>query len=262
MLGLHEKWRSTFMEAWPDEVIALGLPQEQVILSEQDRMAIGSRTAAFRDIFELDEIAQISKDLFAAADEKLAVFPEGGHARLGGCSFKKPGFFQKGPAYTGQDLAPYILQENPRVASLLASSLEDRFDVGLFIRPWRDMPRWSEFRLFMRNRGFVGASQYFHTDVYPQIEPNAQHIAAALIKFAGSFLEVSHLDDAIVDVFVENDPVAGWRAILLDINPLISRADPCLFTWHNDGDFDRGLRFRRHDRQVLSMAPLPFAHAS
>ena len=56
MLGLHEKWRSTFMEAWPVEVIALGLPMEQVTLSEQDRLAIGSRTPAFRELFELDEM--------------------------------------------------------------------------------------------------------------------------------------------------------------------------------------------------------------
>lgn len=27
MLGLHAKWRSTFIESWPDEVIALGLDQ-------------------------------------------------------------------------------------------------------------------------------------------------------------------------------------------------------------------------------------------
>ena len=61
MLGLHEKWRSTFMEAWPDEVIALGLPLEQISLSEQDRLAIGGRTAVFREIFEIDELPPFSK---------------------------------------------------------------------------------------------------------------------------------------------------------------------------------------------------------
>lgn len=262
MLGLHEKWRSTFMEHWPDEVIALGLPMEQVLLSEQDRLAIGARTAAFREIFEIDEIPSVSDGFYAEVDEKIRIFPSGGHARLGGCSFKKPGLFQRVPVFNSRELAPHIMQENPRVAGLLASSLRDNFDVGVFIRPWKDIPQWTEFRLFMNNRAFVGATQYFHTKVFPEIELNAKPIAAALIDFADKFLSASYLNDAIVDVFVEHDDETVWRAILIDINPLIRRADACLFRWQNDGDFDRGLRFRGRDGRVLSMAPLPFAQAS
>ncbi|WP_233124547.1 cell division cycle 123 family protein [Agrobacterium vaccinii] len=250
------------MEHWPDEVIALGLPVEHIILSDQDRLAIGARTAAFRDIFEIDEIPPFTDGFYTAIDEKVAIFPSGGHARLGGCSFKKPGFFQKAPISNSRDLAPHLLQDNPRVAGLLASSLQHKFDVGLFIRPWQDIPQWTEFRLFLNNRAFIGASQYFHTMVFPEIEQSARFIASALIDFADEFLSVSHLDDAIVDVFVNQNSESGWRALLIDINPLIRRADACLFHWQNDGDFDRGLRFRGRDGRVLSMAPLPFARAS
>ncbi|NTE90142.1 hypothetical protein [Agrobacterium rubi] len=262
MLGLHEKWRSTFMEHWPDEVIALGLPVEEVTLSEQDRLAIGGRTSAFREIFELDEIPPFTASFHSAVNDTLAVFPSGGHARLGGCSFKTYGQSQTAPAFNSRDLAPHILKENPRVAGLLASSLQNNFDVGLFIRPWHDIPHWAEFRLFMKNRAFIGASQYFHTMVFPEIEQSAKPIASALIDFAEDFISVSHLDDAIVDVFVEQKLETGWRAVLIDINPLIRRADACLFRWHNGGDFDRGLRFRGRDECVLSMAPLPFARTS
>lgn len=262
MLGLHEKWRSTFMEFWPDEVIALGLPVEQVTLSEQDRLAIGGRTSAFREIFELDEIPPFTTSFHASVNDKLAVFPSGGHARLGGCSFKTHGQFQTAPAFNSRELAPHILQENPRVAGLLASSLQNKFDVGLFIRPWQDIPHWAEFRLFLKKRAFIGASQYFHTMIFPEIEQSAKPIASALIDFAEEFLSVSHLDDAIIDVFVQQDTETGWRAVLIDINPLIWRADACLFRWQNDGDFDHGLRFRGRDGRVLSMAPLPFAKAS
>lgn len=262
MLGLHEKWRLTFMEAWPDEVIALGLPVEQVTLSEQDRLAIGGRTSAFREIFELDEIPSVSLDFHAEVDEKIAVFPTGAHARLGGCSFKQPQQFQAKPVFGSRELAPHILQENPRVAGLLASSLQSNFEVGLFLRPWHDIPQWSEFRLFLKARAFVGASQYFHSTVFPEIEANAGAIAGALINFAEAFLAVSHLDDAIVDVFVREGDNMGWEAVLLDINPLIRRSDACLFRWSNGGDFDRGLRFRGSDGRMLSMSPLPFASAS
>ncbi|ASY66740.1 hypothetical protein SJ05684_b57580 (plasmid) [Sinorhizobium sojae CCBAU 05684] len=147
------------------------------------------------------------------------------------------------------------------MAGLLASSLQNDFEVALFIRPWRKIPKWAEYRLFMKARAFTGASQYFHTAAFPEIEANAKPIAGALLDFADEFLAVSHLDDAIVDVFVEEEGGA-WRAVLLDINPLIWRSDSCLFRWTNDGDFDRGLRFRRRDGRVLSMAPLPFARAS
>ncbi len=143
MLGLHEKWRSTFMEAWPDAVFALGLPVEQVTLSEQDRLAIGGRTPGFRDLLELDEIPEFTRDFRSAVDKKIAVFPFGGHVKLGGCSFKKPGNYQKEAAFNCRQLAPYILQENPRVAGLLASSLQNNFDVGLFVRPWHDIPQWT-----------------------------------------------------------------------------------------------------------------------
>lgn len=262
MLGLHEKWRSTFMEHWPDEVIALGLPMEQLMLSEQDRLAIGARTAAFREIFEIDEIPLFSDGFYVAVDEKIRIFPSGGHARLGGCSFKRPGHFQKLPVFNSRDLAPHILQENPRVAGLLASSLQDNFEVGLFIRPWHPIPQWAEFRLFMKNRAFIGASQYFHMTVFPEIEANAQPIATALINFTKNFLSVSHVDDGIVDVFVEKIDDTDWRAVLIDINPMIWRADACLFRWQNGGDFDCGLRFRGSGGRILSMAPLPFARTS
>ncbi len=114
----------------------------------------------------------------------------------------------------------------------------------------------------MKGRAFIGASQYFHRALFPEIEANARPIAARLVDFADEFLTVSHLDDAIVDVFLEQDADGGWRAVLLDINPLIWRSDACLFRWENGGDFDRGLRFRGRDGRVLSMAPLPFGRAS
>ncbi len=262
MLGLHKKWRATFMEAWPDEVVALGLPMEQVTLSEQDRLAIGSRTAAFRDMFDVDEMQPLSREFYAKADEKIAVFESGAHARLGGCSFKQPGRFQTKPIFSGRDLAPHVLHENARVAGLVASSLQDNFDVSLFFRPWREIPRWTEFRLFMSNRRFVGASQYFHAHAFPEIEYNAKRIAAALIDFTIAFVAVSHLNDAIVDVFLEPNGGGSWRAVLLDMNPLIWRADACLFRWQNNGDFDRGLRFRGSDGRVLSMTPLPLAQTA
>ena len=257
MLGLHEKWRSTLMEFWPDEVIALGLPMEQATLSERDQLAMSARTAGFREMFELDEIPPFTARFYAAVNDTLAVFPSGGHARLGGCSFKKPGLFQTAPAFNGRELTPYILQENPRVTGLLANSLQDNFDVGLFIRPWHDIPQWAEFRLFMKNRAFMGASRYFHQMVFPEIEIRAKPIAAALIDFANRFSFISHLDDGIIDVFVQNDADNSWRAILIDINPLIRRADACLFRWQNGGAFDLGLRFRGPDGRVLSIAPLP-----
>ncbi|MCZ4071879.1 MULTISPECIES: hypothetical protein [Rhizobium/Agrobacterium group] len=262
MLGLHEKWRATFIESWPDEVCELGLPFEQLLISEQDRVAIGSRTAAFRDLFSVDELPQLSDEFRVAIDAKTAVFKEGAHFRFGGCSFKQPGQYQKGPIFNSAQLMSHILRDNPRVAGLLASSLQDKFDVCMFIRPWKDIPKWSEFRLFMKNREFIGASQYFHTAFFPEIEANAKSIAGALVDFADRFREVAHIDDAIVDIYLKPDDVAGFEAVLLDINPLIVRSDPCLFQWRNGGDFDRGLRFRGGNNRVLAIAPLPFAHAA
>ncbi|MGC4392621.1 hypothetical protein [Agrobacterium sp. M50-1] len=262
MLGLHEKWRATFIESWPDEVCELGLPFEQLLISEQDRAAIGSRTAAFRELFDIDELTQLSDEFRIGIDTKTALFKDGAHFRLGGCSFKQPGRYQDGPIFNSAQLMPHVLRDNPRVAGLLASSLQDKFDVCMFIRPWENIPKWSEFRLFMKNREFIGASQYFHTAFFPEIEAKARSIAVALVEFADRFTQVAHIDDAIVDIYLRPDDAAGFEAVLLDLNPLILRSDPCLFQWKNGGDFDRGLRFRGRDNRVLAITPLPFAYAA
>ena len=89
-----------------------------------------------------------------------------------------------------------------------------------------------KFRLFMKGCAFIGASQFSMSPV-PEIEANARPIAARLVDFADEFLTVSHLDDAIVDVFLEQDADGGWRAVLLDINPLIWRSDPASFVGGN-----------------------------
>lgn len=71
--------------------------------------------------------------------------------------------------------------------------------------------------------------------LFPEIEANAKSIAAALVDFADRFREVAHIDDAIVDIYLKPDDVAGFEAVLLDLNPLIVRSDPCLFQWRNGG---------------------------
>lgn len=114
----------------------------------------------------------------------------------------------------------------------------------------------------MKNREFIGASQYFHTVFFPEIEANARSVAVALVDFADRFRDVAHVDDAIVDVYLKPDDAAGFEAVLLDLNPLILRSDPCLFQWRNGGDFDRGLRFRGGNNRVLAITPLPFAPAA
>ncbi len=113
MLGLHEKWRATFIESWPDEVCELGLPFEQLLISEQDRAAIGSRTAAFRELFDIDELTQLSDEFRIGIDAKTALFKDGAHFRLGGCSFKQPGRYQDGPIFNSAQLMPHVLRDNP-----------------------------------------------------------------------------------------------------------------------------------------------------
>lgn len=251
---MHPKWWATFAEVWPSEIVALADPMAKIDLSSEDIEAIGARTEEFRDRFEIDELHVLSEALRGRFNDALSQLGPFVHVRLGGCSFKKPGA-KPGPVYSFDRLSQYVMQDNKRVAGFLDGAMTGEYPAALFVQQWKTIEPWSEFRMFMKGRKFIGASQYFHTRSFVAIQNRLDMVASALVKFAVQFREICHLDDVVVDIRLEPVADGGFKAVLIELNPLIVRTDSCLFNWKNGGDFDGTLRYRDPVRGVQKVDP-------
>ena len=116
--------------------------------------------------------------------------------------------------------------------------------MALIISPWRDIAPTSEFRLFYAGGRMVGASQYHHSRVYPEMVNRKQELAAALSVITPQIGQALHMSDVVVDIELILQPGGAPIGRVIELNPYLSITDPCLFSWANGGNFDGTLRVR------------------
>ena len=138
-----------------------------------------------------------------------------------------------------------LTEASARVAFDLKLALNNNYNPHIFVREWIDMPDWTEFRCFMRNRKLVGISQYDCKNLghCPNIAKYENKIRLSIESFFEQFRLLSHLDTVIFDVFLEVDKNMHEPLIkvkLLELNPFFKKTDYCLF---EQADFDGSLRF-------------------
>ena len=238
--SLHPKWYATFLENWPVEMnelaperVAIDIPPDVL-----DWMILHIGHLSFqppRGAPPLDE------GFRASIEEAVSVFNAPCFVRTGVCSFKRPGEPLE-PLQDADAIISLISTKNHNVETVLRDCREIGYSLALHISAWRDIPAWSEFRLFIRDLKIIGASQYHHQIKFPEIETHYTEIASGLSSFVKRLLPRLHLNDVVVDVSVLPDEQGGFEATLIEVNPLIVRTDPCLFTWNRGGDFDGSLR--------------------
>ena len=147
----------------------------------------------------------------------------------------------------------FMLDCSERIYEDLLLAIHENYPPHIWVRQWAEIPRWSEFRCFMRERKLVGISQYNYIDgeVFPEIGRDAGTIRWAIgEQFFPMFRKASHLNDVVFDVWVRvstmRDNTRDWSVKLLEINPFFSLTDPCLFKWSGD-DFDGSFRFNKEN---------------
>lgn len=234
--------RGTFIENWNPELLSMSIETRSIQLSVSDVWVLGGFTPLFRDITGYSAGNYFSenflKDIESALEKNPLVAP-----RIGFCSWKSPripvlaSYKSRGVLYT-------ICSENERVARAIAAHLSSEIALFLHLRKWRDIPPWSEFRVFIRDRRVIGISQYHHQSGFPEISANERAIKTSLSDFCRDLLDALHMDTVVADVFVERQENDRFRTMLIELNPFIQRTDPCLYTWKNGGDFDGGFRYR------------------
>jgi hypothetical protein len=192
------------------------------------------------------DIADIRTKVVAAVEK----MPNGAFVRLGSRSPKDAWSFQRsgGKVIVGQDPLQYLLDCSERIYEDLMLAIKQNYMPHIWIRQWVEIPPWSEFRCFMKDRKLAGISQYnyLNNEVFPEMDPGMCEWAVR--EFFKIFREATTLNDVVFDVFVKVRKAGpNSRDIevkLLEINPFFELTDPCLFAWHSM-DFDGSFRYNK-----------------
>ncbi|HEX5748536.1 MAG TPA: hypothetical protein VFZ09_20015 [Archangium sp.] len=241
-----ERVSPTFIENWAPALHAFSIPQVDVPLSRLEAQALEARTW-HRKSTDQSEYLPIDS-LMWRLDVALRQFPEGAFVRLGSRSSKDSAYaVQHGLRVRSGEAAIRLLTEgSERTAFDLRLALQLHYAPHIFVREWMDIPRWAEFRCFMKDRRLVGISQYdcLNVGIRPEITRHAETLHNAIREFSQRFAAASHLDNVVFDVFVEGMDTPGPLDVrLLELNPFFPKTDPCLFDWSVPADFDGSFRF-------------------
>ena len=239
-MSLPESAWQTAMESWPDALFEMSLVKDRVPLSRNDLINIGLATPDFRRALDTEERPTFSAATRKSLDNVLAEHSDGGFIRLGFCSFKHP-FTVLSPLKNGQDALRLMSMDNERVATFAVQYLLTEKPCVLFISSWCSIPKWAEFRIFIRDYKVIGISQYHHRTRYAELNAKLLALEHSLYAFAERLLETLHIPSAAADVWIDLSD-ASEATHLIDLNPLIRQTDPCLFSWNDTASFDGGLR--------------------
>jgi hypothetical protein len=249
MSAYFDKVRPTYIENWSPALTALSIPQIDISLSLEEARTLGFINKEFRSWFDCVSLKPID-GLVEKIELALKNYSEGSFVRLGSRSGKDSSYaHNRGLKITDGNAAIRMLTENSRrIAYDLRLALHHKYCPHIFIRQWLDIPTWSEFRCFMKNRELVGISQYDCKNVgsSSKIIDNAEQIEMSIRGFFQQIKLASHIDDGVFDVFVklnEQTTNISAKVQLLELNPFFQKTDACLFNWCNGGDFDGSFRF-------------------
>lgn len=102
------------------------------------------------------------------------------------------------------------------------------------IRPYVEIPKEREFRVFVRDNKIVGISQYHYFEEYKWIVDNANSIESRIRNFVANVVNPNiDLDNYVADIVLEDN-----KEILLELNPY-GLSDPCIFKQYDklNGEF-------------------------
>lgn len=237
----------TYLEAWPDALRRLSIAQVGRELTVRECNAL----MWFQDPETFQEDGEALTGIESWIDSALVNFPNGGFVRLGSRSPKDSylAFDDEGFKILTGRKALDLFSDSIRIFEDLNLAGNGEYTPWIFIREWKDIPEWTEFRCFMRDRKLIGMSQYYYQSVYPELDQHKDVIQWGIERFfQNRFLPVIHMDHVVFDVFVSVKERHSCRQVevkLLEINPFGPWTDPCLFSWLNQAGFDGTLRYMK-----------------
>ncbi len=200
----------------------------------------------------------------ARAVTALSKFPKGAIVRLGSRSPKDAwSWIQDGAKLVvGDDPLKHIIGCSERMYEDLTLALNSGYAPHIFVREWIDIPKWAEFRCFLRNKRLAGVSQYYYHQYFPELDTNHDLVNHWLRYYVNNFIGPACADfpEVIFDVAAlinrretEIGTEVNVEFKLVEINPFFEMTDPCLFDWRGGGDFDETFRFLSPDKKTQSV---------
>jgi hypothetical protein len=158
---------------------------------------------------------------------------------------------------SGRDALCFLLDSRERFYDDLLLFRKFHYTPSVIFQTWRVTPVWSEFRCFVKNRKLIGISQDDHEGLpyYSIVHKNNEAIREAIEEFFYKiYLPVVHVDDSVFEVSVmKRKEDKKWQARFVEVNPLASTTDPCLFSWKDDlSDFDGSFRYVTQEQRQNS----------
>lgn len=251
--------RPTFIDAWPRSWSTLAPESELVTIDRNEMNALGRQIAGFQHWFPHTPTTPLV-NLARRVDKAVERMSRSCFVRLTSRSPKDSIYAQRKGMRIGngaQALA-LIIEGSRRCAADLRMALDHQAAMAIVVRKWIDFSPSAEFRCFMVDRKWVGASQMRETeigDVFLTIQ-QARVVASALQAAMHKITATSHIANAAFDYLLQiNSPIATARTILLDVNPLLCVTDLAHFS--SSGEFDFSLRFNTPEKGGFVSIPLP-----
>lgn len=244
-LWSQEELEKTFIQNWPGPLLALSIPHYQMPLPPPVRRALIHTAEKLFDGRNPPEWVKTDLQQFSAAlkgpiSHFGSVFP-----RLGSRSPKDCGLSLK--CNTPGEVVKALLNSERVWEDLQNDEVLHRRSF-LFLRKWVHIYEDSEFRCLIRDRKIVGISQYFYNEPKALLQTGVKDRVTVLKNFLMTqLIPKLHLDSAVVDIYTENPLTVKF----LEINPLDSRTDPCLFSW--DEEFNETFRYLDSDGILVSV---------
>jgi len=253
---MNEHWklaRPTYIENWSPALRALSVRSEGFGLLTTEAATLGRMNGEWGEAFVAYHPTQYPWEdeltierLTGRVDELVRRFPNGAFVRLGSRSPKDSwwGHEHGFQCFEGMTAMRLLLDSSERVHDDLSMALHYTYNPWIWVREWRDIPHWAEFRCFMRDRKLVGVSQYFYRELWcpgdALVSPR-ELLADLTETFWPRFQRICPLDDVVFDITTDNP--GAWT--LIEINPFFDLTDPCLYSWADGGDFDGGIRVNK-----------------
>lgn len=236
----------TFIEHWPADLCALSMPHLGHALTRADATRIASR----EDAVGPADPRGFSPALASWLAQALAQLPGGAFLRLGGRSFVTQGRPPQ-PVHTAQQALELLAAPGERAARMARRCLLSGRQVWLFARQWRPMQADEEFRLVMRQRTLVAASQLHHRVAFPQAHERAPDIAGRITSLARQLGAALHLPDVVADVWIPRDKAHPGE--LIELNPLMAATGQALLDTAVTGQHAQALHLRQRDGSTLKV---------
>lgn len=242
---LSEMARECQPAFWPQEVSALASERHIIDLTDDQVKWLGGATELFATALDLPVQGADDAGLVEAAQEVLGIDDRDFYAHIGGRLWRRR---LPSSQFANASFVRAMLRVPHLARSILFNdALQNDYPVCLELLPHEVVPKWREFRAFIKGRRIGGVSQLHTGEVYPEIHQQEQAIRAAMSQFFRDLVAVTHLDDLVVDLVLQPSD-SGFRAELTHISPFEVGTDACLFNWRKPGEFDGAFRYHKGPR--------------